>query len=329
MYKDMKIFATGSPGEAAQSRFNGNAGKFIELKKMICAGNNLFLRKIISIMLVAGHYYTLKVNRISDYGLYLADEDGNEVLLPNRYVSVDYKPGISLEVFVYHDSEDRLVATTERPLATVGQTACLKVVDKTVHGAFLDWGLPAKDLFLPNRNQSSRLDIGKKYPVYLYTDNITGRVVATTYLKGFINNVELTVSPREEVDILIATETPIGFRVVINDRHWGMIYRNQIFQPVAVGDRMKAYIVRITDDNRVDLALQGQGYDEVKKSAERLLEILRKNGNALPVNDDSKPEKIRQLTQMSKKTFKRSAGYLMKQGKIAMDGQQIRLTESD
>ena len=112
-------------------------------------------------MLVAGHYYTLKVNRISDYGLYLADEDGNEVLLPNRYVSVDYKPGISLEVFVYHDSEDRLVATTERPLATVGQTACLKVVDKTVHGAFLDWGLPAKDLFLPNRNQSSRLDIGK------------------------------------------------------------------------------------------------------------------------------------------------------------------------
>lgn len=116
MYKDTKIFATGSPGEAAQSRFNGNAGKFIELKKMICAGNNLFLRKIISIMLVAGHYYTLKVNRISDYGLYLADEDGNEVLLPNRYVSVDYKPGISLEVFVYHDSEDRLVATTERPL---------------------------------------------------------------------------------------------------------------------------------------------------------------------------------------------------------------------
>ena len=251
------------------------------------------------------------------------------MLLPDRYVSVDYKPGISLEVFVYHDSEDRLVATTERPLATVGQTACLKVVDKTVHGAFLDWGLPAKDLFLPNRNQSSRLDIGKKYPVYLYTDNITGRVVATTYLKGFINNVELTVSPREEVDILIATETPIGFRVVINDRHWGMIYRNQIFQPVAVGDRMKAYIVRITDDNRVDLALQGQGYDEVKKSAERLLEILRENGNALPVNDDSKPEKIRQLTRMSKKTFKRSAGYLMKQGKIAMDGQQIRLTESD
>lgn len=202
------------------------------------------------------------------------------------------------------------------------------MVDKTSR-SISGLGAPAKDLFLPNRNQSSRLDIGKKYPVYLYTDNITGRVVATTYLKGFINNVELTVSPREEVDILIATETPIGFRVVINDRHWGMIYRNQIFQPVAVGDRMKAYIVRITDDNRVDLALQGQGYDEVKKSAERLLEILRENGNALPVNDDSKPEKIRQLTRMSKKTFKRSAGYLMKQGKIAMDGQQIRLTESD
>ena len=280
-------------------------------------------------MLKAGRTQTLTVNRISDYGLYLIDDEQNEVLLPNRYVSLANKVGDTLEVFVYHDSEDRLVATTETPKLREGEAGFLRVVDKNLHGAFLDWGLAGKDLFLPNRNQSSRLDIGKKYPVYLYTDNITGRVVATTYLKGFINNVELTVSPREEVDILIATETPIGFRVVINDRHWGMIYRNQIFQPVAVGDRMKAYIVRITDDNRVDLALQGQGYDEVKKSAERLLEILRKNGNALPVNDDSKPEKIRQLTQMSKKTFKRSAGYLMKQGKIAMDGQQIRLTESD
>lgn len=221
-------------------------------------------------MLTAGRYYTLRVERISDYGLYLVDEEGDEVLLPNRYVSKDDKVDDQIEVFVYHDSEDRLVATTDHPLATVGEVAYLKVVDKTVHGAFLDWGLEAKDLFLPNRNQQGRPEIGRHTVVFLYTDNVTGRVVATNFLNGFIHNLDLDLRPRQQVDILIVSETPIGYRTVIDNRYWGMLYRNQLFQPVAVGDRMPAYVRRITEDNRVDLSLQRQGYDEVKHSADRL-----------------------------------------------------------
>ena len=276
-------------------------------------------------MLTAGHYHTLTVRRISDHGLYLGNEEGDEVLLPNRFVSLSDRIGDRKEVFVYHDSEDRLVATTERPLAPVGQAAFLEAVDKTVHGAFLDWGIPAKHLFLPNRNQQGRIEIGKKYVVYVYSDNITGRAVATTYLKSFVDNAEPSVAPRDETDILVALESPIGFRVVVNDRHWGMIYRNQIFRPVHVGDRMKAYVTRITEDNRIDLSLQKQGYDEVKESAERLLELLRKAGGTLPLGDDSAPDAIHKHTGMSKKTFKRSAGRLFKQGIVILEKERITL----
>ena len=254
-------------------------------------------------MLTAGHYHTLTVRRISDHGLYLGNEEGDEVLLPNRFVSLSDRIGDRKEVFVYHDSEDRLVATTERPLATVGQAAFLEAVDKTVHGAFLDWGIPAKHLFLPNRNQQGRIEIGKKYVVYVYSDNITGRAVATTYLKSFVDNAEPSVAPRDETDILVALESPIGFRVVVNDRHWGII----------------------TEDNRIDLSLQKQGYDEVKESAERLLELLRKAGGTLPLGDDSAPDAIHKHTGMSKKTFKRSAGRLFKQGIVILEKERITL----
>ena len=189
-------------------------------------------------MLSAGHYYKLRVNRISDFGLYLSDDEENEVLLPNRYVSLENKVGDELDVFVYCDSEDRLVATTDRPLATVGEAACLKVVDKTIHGAFLDWGLKAKDLFLPNRNMQGRVEAGRSYVVFLYNDNVTGRVVATMLLNGFVNNQELTLRPREEVDILVASQNEIGYRVILNNRHWGMLYRNQLFRPVQLVDRL-------------------------------------------------------------------------------------------
>lgn len=281
-------------------------------------------------MLTAGLYHTLRVNRVSDFGLYLADDQDNEVLLPNRYVSIEMKEGDMITVFVYHDSEDRLVATTEKPYATAGEVAFLKVVDKTIHGAFLDWGLPAKDLFLPNRNTVGRLEAGKKYVVYLYTDNVTGRVVASMNLGSFIKNNELEgLAPRREVEIILASDSPIGYRVVINNKYWGMLYRNQIFRPVGVGDRMTAFISKITDDNRIDVNLQQQGYDQIKKSADDLENILRSAGGSLPVNDDTDPEEVYRLTEMSKKTFKRTVGYLMKQGRIAMSEKGITLIDSE
>ncbi|MDE5579011.1 MAG: hypothetical protein K2I85_03545 [Alistipes sp.] len=276
-------------------------------------------------MLRAGRMHTLTVGRISDYGLYLENEEHDEVLLPNRYVSLTDKVGDTKEVFVYHDSEDRLVATTETPLLKAGEAGYLKVVDKTVHGAFLDWGLAGKDLFLPNRNQQGGILAGHSYIVYLYEDSVTGRCVATNKLKTFIDNDEITVRPRQEVDVLVASESPIGYRVIVGNRHWGMIYRNQIFRPVAVGDRLRGYVRRITEDNRIDISLQQTGLAQVKDSAQTLLELLRENGGRLPLNDASDPAEVQRLTAMSKKVFKRSVGMLLKQGAVRMDEQGIEI----
>lgn len=276
-------------------------------------------------MLKAGRNHTLTVSRISDYGLYLENEEHDEVLLPNRYVSLTDKPGDTKEVFVYHDSEDRLVATTETPLLRVGEAGYLKVVDKTVHGAFLDWGLTGKDLFLPNRNQQGGILAGHSYVVYLYEDSVTGRCVATNKLKSFIDNDEITVRPHQEVEVLVASQSPIGYRVIVDNRHWGMIYSNQIFRPVAVGDRLRGYVQRITEDNRIDVSLQQTGLAQVKDSAHTLLDLLRQNGGRLPLNDASDPAEVQRLTAMSKKTFKRSVGMLLKQGRIAMDDRGIEI----
>lgn len=268
-------------------------------------------------MLRAGRTYTLTVSRISEYGLYLADEEQQEVLLPNRFISLQDKVGDQKEVFVYHDSEDRLVASTETPLLKAGEAGFLEVVDKTMHGAFLKWGLFGKDLFLPNRNQQGGVIGGHKVLVYLYEDNITGRCVATQKLKQYIHNDgDITVKPREEVSILVASESPIGWRVIINNRHWGMLYRNQIFRSVALGDRLTAYVSRLTEDNRIDVSLQQQGYREVQQSAERLRELIRANGGYLPLDDNSAPEEVVKMTQMSKKLFKRALGTLLKAGEV-------------
>ena len=278
-------------------------------------------------MLRAGRIQKLTVSRISDYGLYLADEEQNEVLLPNRYISLTDKPGDEKEVFLYHDSEDRLVATTETPLLRVGEAGYLRVVDKTAHGAFLDWGLYGKDLFLPNRNQQGGIIAGRSYIVYLYEDSVTGRCVATCKLKSFINNDSITVAPRQEVDQLVASESPIGYRVIINNRHWGMLYRNQLFRPIAVGDRTKGYVRKLTEDNRIDVSLQQEGFAQVKDSAEVLLQLVRDNGGFLPLNDDSAPEEVNRLTQTCKKVFKRSLGMLLKRGAVTVDEQGIKINE--
>ena len=272
-----------------------------------------------------GQIQTLKVARISDFGLYLSDEEGQEVLLPNRFVSLKNAIGDEIEVFVYHDSEDRLVATTDRPLITEGRVASLKVVDKNIHGAFLDWASSGKDLFLPNRNQQGGGLAGHSYVVWLYVDNITGRCVATMKLKPYIDNDVITVKPRQKVDIVIASESPIGYRAIINSRHWGMIYKNQIFRPVRVGDSMEGWVRRITDDNRIDLTLQQQGYDGVSSSAETLLSLIKEHGGVLSVGDNSTPDEIHALTQMSKKVFKRAVGILLKRGDITAESTQIKL----
>ena len=264
-----------------------------------------------------GQIQTLEVSRISDFGLYLKDEEGVEVLLPNRFTRLDMKEGDTVEVFVYHDSEDRLVASTEKPLIKVGEVAALKVVDKSIHGAFLDWGLSGKHLFLPNRNQQGSVIAGQKTVVYMYVDDRTGRCVATNKIKPFLYNDDpLTVKVGDEVSVLVAFETPIGYRVVINNRHWAMIYKNQLFRPIRVGDSCRGWVRKITEDMRIDVSLQQQGLAEVETSVVKLEQMLKEHGGVLGVNDRSEPQDVARLTGMSKKVFKRALGMLLKQGKV-------------
>lgn len=267
-------------------------------------------------MLNAGEYQTLRINRIAEPGIYLVDEEENEVLLPNRYVSLSDKVGGLVEVFVYHDSENRLIATREKPFATVGEAAVLEAVDRNAHGVFLAWGITAKDLFLPNRNVPFEVQIGGRYPVYLYRDELTGRVVATTKLNKYISNAEITVRQHEQVDILVVRRMEMGYRVVINNRHWGMIYNNQIYSPVKVGDKLTAYVHRISEEGRIDVMLQQEGRELREDATSRLLSLLEKSGGSLPLCDSSSPEEISAKTAMSKKSFKRAVGALYKERRI-------------
>lgn len=275
-----------------------------------------------------GQIQALTVNRLSDYGLYLADEEGNEALLPNRYVSLSQKVGDSIEVFIYHDSEDRITATTDSPTITAGKVAWMKVVDKNIHGAFLDWGIAGKDLFLPNRNQQGGIVIGNYYPIYMYVDEVTGRCVATNKLKSFVNNDDIvTVAKGQQVDILVVSESPIGYRVIVENRHWGMLYKNQIFRPLSLGERTTAYVVKITDERRIDLSLQRRGYVQVKDSAEQLYDAIVAAGGSLAITDNSSPEEIQQTLQMSKKLFKRSLGVLMSHNRVIVDTNSIKIAK--
>lgn len=276
-------------------------------------------------MIVAGEYQTLRIGRIAEPGIYLTDEQEQEVLLPNRYVRLEDKVGNLVEVFVYHDSENRLIATREKPLAVVGEAAVLKAVDRNAHGVFLDWGITAKDLFLPNRNVPFEVEIGRKYLVWLYRDNLTGRVVATTKLNPYVNNNDLCVRPKEQVDILVARRMEAGFRVVVNNRHWGMIYNDQIFTPVGVGDRLTAYVHRISEEGRIDLMLQQEGKDQTDSAAAKLVELLKANKGALPIGDKSSPEEIATLTGLSKKNFKRAVGALYKQRLVTIGDGEVKL----
>lgn len=277
-------------------------------------------------MIRAANHHRLTIARKTDNGLYLTDGEGNEVLLPNRYVPETYEIGDPMEVFVYTDSEDRPVATTDTPKIVEGGIAALQAVGFNYHGTFLDWGLP-KDLFVPKRNQQAPMLVGEWYVVSVYADNVTGRAVGTSKLGKIINNEEITVRPKEEVDIIVAVRKEKGFRVVINDKHWGMLYDNQIFTDVKLGMRMKAYVRKIAEDGRIDVSLQQEGFDQVKIAADEVLKMIDEADGVLPVGDKSDPEEVRLATGMSKKIFKRAVGYLMSRGVVESGETSVKRAE--
>ncbi len=275
-----------------------------------------------------GDFNTLTIARQTAQGLYLIDEKGDEVLLPNRYIPEEQNEGWAIgesqEVFVYTDSEDRLVATTEIPKLRVGEVGYLSVVAAGKIGAFVDWGLP-KDLLIPHANQIFPLKVGDKVLVRAYLDNITGRVVGTVKLAKFYNNDEIAVTVGEEVEVVVAQRRDMGFRVIVNNANWGMLYFGEIFTDVRLGQKLKAWVRKITDDKRIDLSLQQRGFDQVKVASDAILALLNENEGVINVGDKSESAQIQALCGVSKKVFKRAVGYLLSTGKVEVEEHRVKL----
>lgn len=261
-----------------------------------------------------GEYNTLQVARAFDFGMYLG-EGKDVVLLPKRFVPPGVEPGDTLKVFVYHDSENRLIATTQQPKGIVGDIVNLKVVSVTGLGAFMDWGL-MKDLFVPMSKQLTGMRVGGYYLVKIYLDEQTGRVAATEKIEPFLSNDQLTVKELEPVDLVVYRRTDIGYVVIINNRHTGVLHLNDIYQNIQEGDQLKGYIKNIRENNKIDVGVGKVGYQRVEDEAGKVMRLLKENNGRLPYNDKSSPEDIYAFFGMSKKTFKMTTGNLYKNKKI-------------
>lgn len=275
-------------------------------------------------MVEIGKYNTLKIVKILDFGAYLAGDNGQEILLPTRYVPQDVKPGDEIEVFIYHDNEGRIIATTAHPKATVGEFEFMEVKSVNNVGAFLDWGL-MKDLLVPFREQKMPMREGKWYLVYVRIDNITGRIMATARINKYLNNILPEYEHNQEVDLLVTEETEIGYRVIINNLHWGLVYYDEVFRRLEKGEHLKGYIKEVRKDEKIDVSLTPLGYQKVEGIAGTILESLKAQGGYLPVHDKSEPEVIYSLFRCSKKAFKQAIGALYKQHLISFEAEGIRL----
>jgi predicted RNA-binding protein (virulence factor B family) len=281
-------------------------------------------------MIRVGEYNTLPVKKELSFGLIM--EDGGEgILLPKRFVPRGAKPGDELTVFLYHDGEDRLIATTQQPKGTLGEIVRLQVVSVTPLGAFLDWGL-MKDLFVPKSKQLSGMRLGGEYLVKIYLDEKTGRLAATEKIEPFLSNENLTVKDNDMVDLTVYRRADIGYVVIINNLHTGVLHFNEIYRDIAVGDRFRGFIKNIlpadqspSGETQIDVAAGRPGYDRVEDAADKVLRLLQENKGRLPYHDKSDPESIYSFFGMSKKTFKMTTGKLYKERKINLNPTGIEL----
>jgi len=269
---------------------------------------------------------TLTAKRRTLNGYYLVDEDDNEVLLPNKYVPSGLSPGDEISVFIYKDSEDRIIATTIEPLIFLNEFAILEVVDINPVGAFMDWGLE-KELLVPYSEQIQRMKVGSSYPIYLYLDDKTDRLVGTGKTDRYLEKEDITVKTGQEVDLLICNQTDIGINVIINNIHSGLLYDNELFQAVSPGDRITGYIKNIRPDMKIDVSLQKQGYASVEPNAAKILQKLKDNNGFLNLTDKSDPVIILAKLEMSKKVFKKAIGSLYKQKLIRLEKDGIYLID--
>ena len=275
-------------------------------------------------MVKIGKYNKLTIFREVDFGIYFHDEKLGDILMPKRYLPEKWLVGDELEVFIYLDSEDRLIATTEKPFAEVDEFATLEVVATTQVGAFLNWGL-MKDLLVPFREQKKRMNVGEKHLVYIYLDPETNRIVASSKIDHFVDNLPVDYETGEEVDLIIAEKTDLGFKAIIDNSHFGMLYKNEVFQTLSIGQRLKAYIGKVREDEKIDLVLQKPGYEKMEGLAQEILDKLKASGGYLAVGDKSSPEEIYRIFKISKKNFKKALGTLYKNRLIIIEEEGIKI----
>ena len=275
-------------------------------------------------MIKIGEYNTLDIIRESEQGLYLADADGNEVLLPNRYVPEEFKIWEPIDVFVYLDNEERPVAVTDEPFVTVDNFAVLRCNQVTDHGAFLDWGM-VKELFCPFREQAFKMKTGGWYLIFCYLDKESGRLVASSKTNSFLDNKDLTVQQFDEVDLIVSHPSELGMNVIVNKLHQGLIFKDDIYKELSVGDQLKGIVKKVRPDNKLDITLGQIGYRNIEPNAEKILHTLEDSEGFLPLTDKSNPDQIKDELEMSKKSFKKAIGTLYKQRLITIDSDGIRL----
>lgn len=277
-------------------------------------------------MIKVGEYNLLRVKKEADFGVYLEGVD-QEILLPTRFVPDGTRIGDELEVFLYHDSENRLIATTQRPYGIAGDIVMLKTVSITNQGAFLDWGL-MKDLFVASSQQLTRMAPGQEYLVKIYIDELTGRLAATEKIDRYLSNENLTIQEKDQVNLVIYRRTDIGYVVIINNLHTGILHHSEIFRTIEIGDKLPGFIRQIKGD-KIDVILGKPGFNKVEDESEKILRLLQENNGYLPYHDKSTPEEIQEFFGMSKKTFKMTIGNLYKQRKIVFTQTGIKAEEED
>lgn len=274
--------------------------------------------------IILGDYNNLEIVKRVSFGLYLDGDEDGEILLPAKYVPDGYDIGDIIKVFVYLDNEERLVATTEEPLAKVGDFALLRVAWTNDYGAFLDWGL-LKDLFVPFSEQEGKMVKGNSYLVYVTIDRKSYRIYASARLDKYLSRTKPPYETNEEVDIIVWRRTDLGWKVIVNGNHSGLVFANEVFRDLKTGDRLKGYVKRVRTDGKIDIALQRHGVAGDDDSSMRLLSAIEAQRGFLPLNDNSSPDEIYSMLGMSKKAFKRAAGKLYKQRLIIIDDDGLRL----
>ncbi len=275
--------------------------------------------------MTVGEYNELEILRFTAPGAYLGDNEGNEVLLPGKYIVDSWGVGDNIRVFIYKDSEDRIVATTEHPYITLGEFACLKVKEVNSFGAFLDWGLE-KDLMVPFKEQNLKMEEGKYYVVTLLYDYATERLYASSKINRYLIPCTDNTLINQKVSVLITETTDLGVKVIVDDKYQGLIFRNDIDRPIRRGEKKEAFIYAIREDGKVDVRFQKEGFEKFDEAAEKILSRL-KEAKTIYLSDKSSPEEIREELEMSKKIFKQAIGKLYKARKISIEDQSISLLE--